>query len=53
MEPLTLAAGALGAIIAAALLSRRTGVATPLLVLLIGIGISYLPGVPEIDLEPE
>ncbi|WP_072806423.1 cation:proton antiporter [Rhodococcoides yunnanense] len=41
------------AIAAASMLGDRIGVAAPLLLVLLGIGISVLPFVPEIELEPE
>jgi NhaP-type Na+/H+ or K+/H+ antiporter len=33
--------------------SRRTGVATPLLLIAFGVGASYLPGVPDLHVEPD
>jgi len=39
--------------IAASVFARRTGVAAPLLLVALGIGASYLPGTPEIHIEPE
>jgi NhaP-type Na+/H+ or K+/H+ antiporter len=53
VEPFTLAIGALAAIVVAALLSRRTGIATPLVLLVIGIVVGLVPGVPDIELEPD
>ncbi|WP_029137026.1 cation:proton antiporter [Nakamurella lactea] len=53
MPYLLIALAALGAIIVASVFSRRTGLAAPLLLVLIGIGGSYLPGVPHIEVEPE
>lgn len=53
MQYLLIALAALGAIIVAAMFSRRTGFAAPLLLVLIGIGGSFLPGVPHIEVEPE
>lgn len=53
MEPFTLAIGALAAIVVASLLSRRTGVATPLVLLVIGIVVGLIPSVPDISLEPD
>jgi CPA1 family monovalent cation:H+ antiporter len=53
MQYLLIALAALGAIIVASVFARRTGVAAPLLLVLIGIGGSYLPGVPDIEVEPE
>lgn len=40
-------------IIAAAVFSRRTGVATPLLLVVVGLVIGLIPQVPTIRLEPE
>ncbi|HET6294036.1 MAG TPA: sodium:proton antiporter [Kribbella sp.] len=39
--------------IAASVFARRTGVAAPLLLVALGIGASYLPGTPTIQVEPE
>ncbi|MGH3352125.1 MAG: cation:proton antiporter [Nocardioides sp.] len=44
---------ALAIMIAASVFSRRTGVAAPLLLVGLGIGASYLPGAPPIELDPE
>ena len=40
-------------IVAAAAFSRKLGVAAPLLLVLIGIGYSFIPGVPVIEVDPE
>ena len=40
-------------IVAATAFGRRLGVAAPLLLVLAGIGYSFLPGVPAIEVEPE
>lgn len=40
-------------IVAAAAFSSRLGVAAPLLLVVVGIGYSFLPGVPVIEVEPE
>lgn len=53
MELLTLAIAALTAIVVAAVLSRRTGIATPLVLLVVGIVFSLVPGTPEFALEPD
>jgi len=50
---LFVAAAALAIMIAASVFSRRTGVATPLLLVALGIGASYLPSTPAIHVEPE
>ena len=44
---------ALLAISAAAMLEPRLGVAAPLLLIAAGIGVRFLPGAPEIHVEPE
>ena len=45
--------GGIVLIVVAAAFSRRLGVAAPLLLVLIGIGYSFIPGLPVIDVEPE
>nr|WP_216848296.1 MULTISPECIES: sodium:proton antiporter [unclassified Rathayibacter] len=40
-------------VVTVARFSSRLGVAAPLLLVVIGIGASYLPGVPDIEVEPE
>jgi len=39
------------AISATSEVSRRTGVATPLLLVALGIGVGFIPGMPPIDIE--
>lgn len=41
------------AIVLVAHLSERIGVAAPLALVVVGIGLSFMPGLPEIDVEPE
>ncbi|NYE38087.1 CPA1 family monovalent cation:H+ antiporter [Nocardioides cavernae] len=53
MHLLTLAIAALTAIVVAAVLSRRTGIATPLVLLVVGIVFSLVPATPEFELEPD
>lgn len=48
-----IAGAGLAIIIVAAAVSRRTGVATPLLLVGLGIIASYLPGTPVLHVEPE
>lgn len=50
---MTIAIAALLAVVVAAVLSRRTGVATPLVLLVIGIAVSLTPWGPEFELDPE
>ncbi|WGL50991.1 sodium:proton antiporter [Nocardioides sp. BP30] len=52
-EFVLIAGAALAIMIAASVFSRRTGIATPLLLVALGIGASYLPPTPEIHVEPE
>lgn len=40
-------------IVAAAAFSSKLGVAAPLLLVIVGIGYSFIPGVPVIEVEPE
>ena len=40
-------------VVVTAAFSRRLGVAAPLLLVLVGIGYSFIPGVPEIEVEPD
>lgn len=47
------AIGGVVLIVAAAAFSRRLGVAAPLLLVLVGTGYSFIPGVPSIEVEPE
>ncbi|MFV0452103.1 MAG: hypothetical protein ACK5LS_07645 [Propioniciclava sp.] len=53
MEAATLAVAAVLAIVVSALWSRRTGIATPLVLLMLGIVIGLAPGAPTFDLRPE
>ncbi|MGY0388276.1 cation:proton antiporter [Nocardioides sp. WG-D5] len=50
---LLIVGAALVIMIAASVFARRTGVAAPLLLVGLGIGASYLPGAPEVELDPE
>lgn len=40
-------------IVAFSLVAKRLGVAAPVVLLLAGVGLSYIPGVPEIEVPPE
>ena len=53
MELLVIAVLALLAIAGAAAISPRLGVASPLLLVLVGIGVSLLPEVPPFEVDPE
>lgn len=53
METFLIALAGLTVIVGASVLSRRTGLAAPVLLLVLGLGASYVPGVPHIELEPE
>ena len=53
MELALLGAAAVVLIVAAAGFSRKLGIATPLILVAVGAGMSYVPHAPEIPLEPE
>lgn len=40
-------------VVTVARFSSRLGIAAPLILVVVGIGASYLPGVPDIEVEPE
>lgn len=50
---IALAVSALAAIVAVNVLAPKAGVAAPLVLVLLGIGVSFLPWVPAIEVEPE
>lgn len=43
----------IGVIVAVAAFSKRLGVAAPIILVLVGVGLSYLPGVPSIEVPHE
>lgn len=54
IEELSLVAVAgLVLVVAIAMLAGRIGIATPLVLVVVGIGIGYIPGVPLIEIDPE
>lgn len=54
IEELSLVAvGGLILVVAIAMIARRINIATPLILVLVGIGIGYIPGVPLISVDPE
>lgn len=53
MEILLIVVGGLVLLTATSMLASRIGIVAPLLLLLIGIGIGYIPGVPPTILNPE
>ena len=53
MGPLIVVVLGLLAIAAVRLLADRIGVAAPLLLVLVGVAVSLLPGVPVVEIEPE
>ncbi|MGN0063271.1 MAG: cation:proton antiporter [Nocardioides sp.] len=52
-ELILIVVGGLAILVVASVLSHRTGIAAPLLLLAFGIGASYVPGMPEIEVAPE
>ncbi|MDI1460712.1 cation:proton antiporter [Catellatospora sp. KI3] len=53
MELLVIAVGAVVAIVVVNALAHRTGVAAPLLLVAVGVAVSFLPFVPAVEVEPE
>ncbi|MFK5584672.1 Na+/H+ antiporter [Serinicoccus sp. LYQ131] len=53
MEIAVLLVGLALVVIAGETLARRVSVPAPLLLTVVGIGLSFLPGVPELQLQPE
>ena len=53
MGPLVVVVLGLLAIATVRLLADRIGVAAPLLLVLLGVGVALLPGVPVVEIEPE
>ncbi|GAA1568800.1 Na+/H+ antiporter [Dactylosporangium maewongense] len=45
--------GLIAVVVATSVVARRIGVLSPILLVLVGIGISFIPGVLEIELDPE
>ena len=43
----------IAAIIAVTVLSQRLGIAAPLLLVLVGVGVSFIPGIPDFEVPPE
>ena len=43
----------IAAIVAVTVLSQRLGVAAPLLLVLVGVGVSFIPTVPDLEVPPE
>ena len=53
MEYALVAIGGIIAIVAAAAWAPRLGIAAPLILVVLGVGYSLIPGVPPIDIEPD
>jgi len=53
MELTIIAVAGIIAIVAVAAVSRRIAVAAPLSMVVVGIALSFLPGLPEIEVAPE
>ncbi|HEX4791169.1 MAG TPA: cation:proton antiporter [Actinospica sp.] len=48
-----IAAVGVAAIVAVAALARRVGVAAPLVLVVVGIGLSWVPGTPRVEIDPD
>ncbi|HKP06214.1 MAG TPA: sodium:proton antiporter, partial [Microbacterium sp.] len=44
---------AVAVIVAVAAFSKKLGVAAPIILVVVGVGLSYLPGVPDIEVPHE
>ena len=53
MELIIIAVAAVVAIVAVAAISERIAVAAPLSMVVVGIALSFLPGLPKIQVDPE
>lgn len=53
MELALVAVAAVVVLVGVSLVSGRIGIAAPLVLVLVGIGIGYLPGVPLVEINPE
>ena len=53
MDYALVAIGGIVAIVGAAALAPKLGIAAPLLLVVVGVGYSFIPGVPQIEIEPE
>jgi CPA1 family monovalent cation:H+ antiporter len=53
LSPIELVLGLLVVAVALGYVARRIGVAYPILLLLGGLVLGYLPGVPSIELDPD
>jgi monovalent cation/hydrogen antiporter len=53
METIQMVVALLGVVAALAVAARRIGIPYPILMVVGGLGIGFIPGVPEVELEPE
>lgn len=53
MELALVAVAAVVVLVGVSLVSGRIGIAAPLVLVVVGIGIGYLPGVPLVEIDPE
>ena len=53
MELALVAVAAVVVLVGVSLVSGRIGIAAPLVLVVVGIGIGYLPGVPPVEINPE
>jgi monovalent cation/hydrogen antiporter len=53
MELTLIAVVGVASIVAVAALADRIGIAAPMILVVVGIGLSFLPGVPRIEVSPE
>jgi hypothetical protein len=53
MDYAALGVAGIATLVAVTLLARRLRVATPLVLVLVGVAVSFLPGVPPVEVPPE
>jgi len=53
MDYAALGVAGIATLVAVTLLARRIRVATPLVLVLVGVGVSFLPGVPPVEVPPD
>ncbi|PZR53078.1 sodium:proton antiporter [Xylanimonas oleitrophica] len=53
MDPLLVAVLGAAAVLTVTALAPRTGVSAPLILVLLGVGVSFMPFVPPIEIDPE
>src|SRR5262245_16251904 len=53
MEPVAVVVGLVVGVVVVSAVARRLGLPSPIVLVLAGVAVSFVPGLPEIHLEPE